>query len=132
MRVLVVTADAEDGKRLVAGLSGHGYAAEWAQDAVGALRLARMIRYDIALVDEMVRGVRWDAMLRGLRGLQHDVAALCMCDDTTPQYQESDAKTEACTFVTKPVIMASLLPHLLAVQERGMVHAPHADARYVL
>lgn len=127
MKILVVEDERKLGEVLLQGLLEHGYAAEWADDGVRALGMARRRIYDALIVDVMLPGLDGFALLETLRSEGDSVPILMLTARSGVEDRVRGLDLGADDYLPKPFEFKELLARL-----RSICRRPAAQPQTVL
>jgi DNA-binding response OmpR family regulator len=124
MRVLV----AEDERRLAdaiaRGLRREGMAVDLAPDGSDALIKARIVRYDVLVLDRDLPGVHGDEVCRAVRGEQPETGILMLTAAGTLEDVVEGLALGADDYLAKPFRFAELVARIHALARRSSPSRP--------
>jgi DNA-binding response OmpR family regulator len=124
MRVLV----AEDERRLAdaiaRGLRREGMAVDLAPDGSDALIKARVVRYDVLVLDRDLPGVHGDDVCRAVRGEQPETGILMLTAAGTLEDVVEGLALGADDYLAKPFRFAELVARIHALARRSSPSRP--------
>src|SRR5271167_1759175 len=124
MRVLI----AEDERRLAdaiaRGLRREGMAVDVAPDGTDALLKARVIRYDVMVLDRELPGVHGDEVCRMVRGERPETGILMLTAAGTLQDVVDGLSIGADDYLPKPFRFAELVARIHALARRSSPSRP--------
>ena len=124
MRVLI----AEDERRLadaiVRGLRREGMAVDLAPDGPEALVKARVVRYDVLVLDRDLPGVHGDDVCRAVRGERPEVGILMLTAAGTLEDLVEGLSLGADDYLPKPFRFAELVARIRALARRSTPSRP--------
>jgi DNA-binding response OmpR family regulator len=131
MRVLI----AEDERRLAdaiaRGLRREGMAVDLAPDGSDALLKARVVRYDVLVLDRDLPGVHGDEVCRAVRGEQPETGILMLTAAGAIEDLVEGLSLGADDYLAKPFRFAELVARIRALARRSVPRQPamltHAD-----
>jgi two-component system, OmpR family, response regulator VanR len=131
MRVLI----AEDERRLAdaiaRGLRREGMAVDLAPDGSEALVEARVIRYDVLILDRDLPGIHGDEVCRAVRGERPETGILMLTAAGTLEDLVEGLSLGADDYLAKPFRFAELVARIHALARRSSPSRPpvlrHAD-----
>jgi DNA-binding response OmpR family regulator len=124
MRVLI----AEDERRLAdaiaRGLRHEGMAVDLAPDGTEALVKARVIRYDVLVLDRDLPGMHGDEVCRAVRGEQPEVGILMLTAAGALEDLVDGLSLGADDYLAKPFRFAELVARIRALARRSSPSRP--------
>src|ERR1700729_3456770 len=124
MRVLI----AEDERRLAdaiaRGLRREGMAVDLAPDGSDALLKARIVRYDVLVLDRDLPGVHGDEVCRAVRGEQPETGILMLTAAGTLEDVVEGLALGADDYLSKPFRFAELVARIHALARRATPSRP--------
>jgi DNA-binding response OmpR family regulator len=124
MRVLI----AEDERRLAdaiaRGLRREGMAVDLAADGADALVKARVVRYDVVLLDRDLPGVHGDEVCRTVRGERPETGILMLTAAGTLEDVVEGLSLGADDYLAKPFRFAELVARIHALARRATPSRP--------
>jgi DNA-binding response OmpR family regulator len=124
MRVLI----AEDERRLAdaiaRGLRREGIAVDLAPDGDAALLKARVVRYDVLVLDRDLPGVHGDAVCRAVRGERPETGILMLTAAGTLEDVVEGLALGADDYLAKPFRFAELVARIHALARRSTPSRP--------
>lgn len=118
MKVLMVEDERKLGEVLLQGLHEHGYAADWAEDGVIALGMARRRIYDALIVDVMLPGMDGFKLLETLRADGDSVPILMLTARSGVDDRVRGLDLGADDYLPKPFEFKEMLARLRAISRR--------------
>ena len=124
MRVLI----AEDERRLAdaiaRGLRREGMAVDLAPDGSDALLKARVVRYDVLVLDRDLPGVHGDDVCRAVRGERPETGILMMTASGSTEDLVEGLALGADDYLAKPFRFAELVARIRALARRSAPRQP--------
>jgi DNA-binding response OmpR family regulator len=124
MRVLI----AEDERRLAdaiaRGLRREGMAVDLAPDGADALLKARVVRYDVLVLDRDLPGLHGDEVCRTVRGERPDTGILMLTAAGTLEDVVEGLSLGADDYLAKPFRFAELVARIRALGRRSIPSRP--------
>jgi DNA-binding response OmpR family regulator len=124
MRVLI----AEDERRLAdaiaRGLRREGMAVDLAPDGTDALLKARVVRYDVLVLDRDLPGIHGDDVCRALRGERPETGILMLTAAGTLEDLVEGLSLGADDYLPKPFRFAELVARIHALARRSAPSRP--------
>lgn len=114
MRLLFINDDSELVTALAERLAPSGAHADYASCGKEALTLARMNRYDVAVMNVKKSGLNGFELVKGLRGLQPTLKVICVTDTGAFEHRVDGLEPGSCAILTKPVTVGVLLSNVNA------------------
>ena len=119
MRVLVVEDDKKVASFIQTGLEQEGHAVDVLHDGAGAADQARMIDYDVVVLDLMLPGRSGFQVLREIRTKKASMAVLILTAKDSLEDRVTGLDAGADDYMAKPFALAELSARLRALSRRG-------------
>jgi len=124
MRVLVIEDDRKVASFIQTGLVQEGYAVDVLHDGSGAAEQARIVDYDVVVLDLMLPGQSGFQVLREIRARKASVPVLILTARDSIEERVTGLDSGADDYMVKPFALAELSARLRALLRRG---APHEN-----
>src|SRR5262245_22192841 len=124
MRVLVIEDDRKVASFIQTGLVQEGYAVDVLHDGSGAAEQARIVDYDVVVLDLMLPGQSGFQVLRDIRARKASVPVLILTARDSIEERVTGLDSGADDYMVKPFALAELSARLRALLRRG---APHEN-----
>lgn len=118
MRLLVVEDDQNIADFIVKGFREAGFAVDHAIDGEEGLQMARIVRYDIAVVDIMLPRLDGISLLGALRQCGINMPVLILSAKQTADERIAALQRGADDYLVKPFLFAELLARIQAILRR--------------
>lgn len=119
MRVLVIEDDRKVAGFIQTGLEQEGHAVDVLNDGAGAADQARMIDYDVVILDLMLPGRSGFQILREIRAKKASLAVLILTAKDSLDDRVAGLDAGADDYMAKPFALAELSARLRALSRRG-------------
>jgi DNA-binding response OmpR family regulator len=119
MRVLVVEDDRAVGSFIRTGLTQEGYSVDLLDEGAGAGDQARVIDYDVVVLDLMLPGRSGFQVLRDIRAVKATLPVLILTAKDSVEDRVTGLDSGADDYMTKPFALAELSARLRALLRRG-------------
>lgn len=119
MRVLVVEDDRKVASFVERGLGQEGYAVDVLHDGEGAGDQARVVDYDVVVLDVMLPGRSGFQVLRDIRSRKPSLPVLLLTARDSVDDRVTGLDSGADDYMTKPFALAELSARLRALLRRG-------------
>jgi DNA-binding response OmpR family regulator len=131
MRVLIAEDERRLAEAIARGLRREGMAVDLAPDGTDALVKARVVRYDVVVLDRDLPGVHGDDVCRAVRGERPETGILMLTAAGTLQDVVDGLAIGADDYLPKPFRFAELVARIHALARRSSPSRPpvltHAD-----
>jgi DNA-binding response OmpR family regulator len=131
MRVLIAEDERRLAEAIARGLRREGMAVDLAPDGTDALVKARVVRYDVVVLDRDLPGVHGDDVCRAVRGERPETGILMLTAAGTLQDVVEGLALGADDYLPKPFRFAELVARIHALARRASPSRPpvltHAD-----
>jgi DNA-binding response OmpR family regulator len=131
MRVLIAEDERRLAEAIARGLRREGMAVDLAPDGTEALVKARVVRYDVVVLDRDLPGVHGDDVCRAVRGERPETGILMLTAAGTLQDVVDGLAIGADDYLPKPFRFAELVARIHALARRASPSRPpvltHAD-----
>jgi DNA-binding response OmpR family regulator len=131
MRVLIAEDERRLAEAIARGLRREGMAVDLAPDGTDALVKARVVRYDVVVLDRDLPGVHGDDVCRAVRGERPETGILMLTAAGTLQDVVDGLAIGADDYLPKPFRFAELVARIHALARRASPSRPpvltHAD-----
>src|SRR5262245_65443970 len=124
MRVLVIEDDRKVASFIQTGVVQEGYAVAVLHDGSGAAEQARIVDYDVVVLDLMLPGQSGFQVLRDIRARKASVPVLILTARDSIEERVTGLDSGADDYMVKPFALAELSARLRALLRRG---APHEN-----
>jgi DNA-binding response OmpR family regulator len=124
MRVLIAEDELRLADAIARGLRREGMAVDVAPDGTEALVKARVIRYDVLVLDRDLPGVHGDDVCRSLRDQQPETGILMLTAAGTLDDVVSGLAIGADDYLAKPFRFAELVARIRALARRSLPSRP--------
>src|SRR6478752_6374865 len=122
MRVLVIEDDRKVASFIQTGLEQEGHAVDVLNDGAGAADQARMIDYDVVVLDLMLPGRSGFQILREIRAKKPALAVLILTAKDSLEDRVAGLDAGADDYMVKPFALAELAARLRALGRRNLPH----------
>ncbi len=119
MRVLIAEDEPRLANLIVRGLRREGMAVDLAPDGVDALRKARVVRYDVLVLDRDLPGAHGDDVCRLVRGERPDTGILMLTAAGAVEDLVDGLALGADDYMPKPFRFAELVARIRALARRA-------------
>jgi DNA-binding response OmpR family regulator len=119
MRVLIAEDEVRLAEAIARGLRREGHAVDVAHDGAGALAKARVVRYDVVLLDRDLPVLHGDEVCRALVAEQPDTRVLMLTAAGEHQHVAAGLDLGADDYVAKPFAFAVLAARVRALGRRA-------------
>ena len=131
MRVLIAEDERRLAEAIARGLRREGMAVDLAPDGTDALVKARVIRYDVLVLDRDLPGVHGDEVCRAVRGERPETGILMLTAAGAIEDLVEGLSLGADDYLAKPFRFAELVARIRALARRSSPRPPpvlhHAD-----
>ena len=131
MRVLIAEDEPRLADAIARGLRREGMAVDLAPDGPDALVKARVVRYDVLVLDRELPGLHGDDVCRAIRGERPDTGILMLTAAGTLEDVVEGLSLGADDYLAKPFRFAELVARIHALARRSTPSRPpilrHAD-----
>jgi DNA-binding response OmpR family regulator len=131
MRVLIAEDERRLAEAIARGLRREGMAVDLAPDGTDALVKARVIRYDVLVLDRDLPGVHGDEVCRAVRGERPETGILMLTAAGAVEDLVEGLSLGADDYLAKPFRFAELVARIRALARRSSPRPPpvlhHAD-----
>src|ERR1700758_4782797 len=131
MRVLIAEDEQRLAEAIARGLRREGMAVDLAPDGTDALIKARVVRYDVLVLDRDLPGVHGDEVCRTLRGERPETGILMLTAAGALEDLVEGLSLGADDYLAKPFRFAELVARIHALARRSSPSRPpvlrHAD-----
>lgn len=124
MRVLVVEDERRLADAIARGLRREGMAVDLAPDGSDALYKARIVRYDVLVLDRDLPGVHGDEVCRAVRGERPETGILMLTAAGTLEDVVEGLALGADDYLAKPFRFAELVARIHALARRATPSRP--------
>jgi DNA-binding response OmpR family regulator len=124
MRVLVAEDEQRLAEAIARGLRREGMAVDLADDGDGALYKARVVRYDVIVLDRDLPGVHGDDVCRSVRAEQSETGILMLTAAGELEDLVEGLSIGADDYLTKPFRFAELIARIHAIARRSAPSLP--------
>src|SRR5580765_4165835 len=119
MRVLIIEDDRKVASFIQTGLAQEGYAVDVLHDGSGAAEQARIVDYDVVVLDLMLPGQSGFQVLRDIRARKASIPILILTAKDSVEERVAGLDGGADDYMVKPFALAELSARLRAVMRRG-------------
>jgi DNA-binding response OmpR family regulator len=131
MRVLIAEDERRLAEAIARGLRREGMAVDLAPDGSDALVKARVIRYDVLVLDRDLPGLHGDEVCRAVRGERPDTGILMLTAAGAVEDLVEGLSLGADDYLAKPFRFAELVARIRALARRSVPRPPpvllHSD-----
>lgn len=120
MRVLVIEDDVKVARFIQTGLEQEGYAVDVLNEGLDAGDQARVIDYDVVVLDLMLPGRSGFQVLRDIRARKASLPVLVLTAKDSLEDRVAGLDAGADDYMTKPFALAELSARLRALLRRGV------------
>jgi len=124
MRVLIAEDELRLAEAIARGLRRHGIAVDLAPDGEQALSKARVVRYDVLVLDRDLPGVHGDDVCRTIRGERPETGILMLTAAGTLEDVVEGLSMGADDYLPKPFRFAELVARIQALARRATPSRP--------
>ncbi|MBV9473427.1 MAG: response regulator transcription factor [Solirubrobacterales bacterium] len=124
MRVLIAEDELRLADAIVRGLRRQGIAVDLAPDGEDALVKARVVRYDVVVLDRDLPGVHGDQVCRAVRGERPETGILMLTAAGTLEDLVEGLSLGADDYLAKPFRFAELVARIHALARRSTPSRP--------
>jgi DNA-binding response OmpR family regulator len=124
MRVLIAEDESRLADAIARGLRREGMAVDLAPDGSEALVKARVVRYDVLVLDRDLPGVHGDEVCRAVRGERPDTGILMLTAAGTLEDVVQGLSLGADDYLAKPFRFAELVARIHALARRSSPSRP--------
>jgi two-component system, OmpR family, response regulator VanR len=124
MRVLIAEDETRLADAIARGLRREGMAVDLAPDGTEALVKARVVRYDVVVLDRDLPGVHGDDVCRAVRGERPETGILMLTAAGTLQDVVEGLALGADDYLAKPFRFAELVARIHALARRSVPSRP--------
>jgi DNA-binding response OmpR family regulator len=124
MRVLIAEDEQRLAEAIARGLRREGMAVDLAPDGTDALVKARVIRYDVLILDRDLPGMHGDDVCRAVRGERPDTGILMLTAAGTLEDLVDGLSVGADDYLPKPFRFAELVARIHALARRSSPSRP--------
>jgi DNA-binding response OmpR family regulator len=124
MRVLIAEDERRLAEAIARGLRREGMAVDLAPDGTDALVKARVVRYDVVVLDRDLPGVHGDDVCRAVRGERPETGILMLTAAGTLQDVVDGLAIGADDYLPKPFRFAELVARIHALARRAAPSRP--------
>src|SRR3981081_3083854 len=124
MRVLVAEDERRLAEAIARGLRREGMAVDLAPDGADALVKARVIRYDVVVLDRDLPGLHGDDVCRAVRGERPETGILMLTAAGTLEDLVEGLSLGADDYLPKPFRFAELVARIRALSRRSVPSLP--------
>lgn len=124
MRVLIAEDEPRLADAIARGLRRHGIAVDLAPDGAQALSKARVVRYDVLVLDRDLPGVHGDDVCRVIRGERPETGILMLTAAGTLEDVVEGLSMGADDYLPKPFRFAELVARIQALARRATPSRP--------
>jgi DNA-binding response OmpR family regulator len=124
MRVLIAEDEVRLADAIARGLRREGMAVDLAPDGTDALVKARVVRYDVVVLDRDLPGVHGDDVCRAVRGERPETGILMLTAAGTLQDVVEGLALGADDYLAKPFRFAELVARIHALARRSTPSRP--------
>jgi DNA-binding response OmpR family regulator len=124
MRVLIAEDEQRLAEAIARGLRREGMAVDLAPDGTDALVKARVIRYDVLILDRDLPGMHGDDVCRAVRGERPDTGILMLTAAGTLEDLVDGLSLGADDYLPKPFRFAELVARIHALARRSSPSRP--------
>ncbi|MBV9048773.1 MAG: response regulator transcription factor, partial [Solirubrobacterales bacterium] len=124
VRVLIAEDERRLAEAIARGLRREGMAVDLAPDGPDALLKARVIRYDVMVLDRDLPGVHGDVVCRTVRGERPEVGILMLTAAGTLEDLVEGLALGADDYLAKPFRFAELVARIRALARRSTPSRP--------
>ena len=129
MRVLIAEDEVRLADAIARGLRRHGIAVDLAPDGEQALTKARVVRYDVLVLDRNLPGVHGDDVCRLVRGERPETGILMLTAAGTLEDMVEGLSMGADDYLPKPFRFAELVARIQALARRAAPSRPPVLSR---
>jgi DNA-binding response OmpR family regulator len=129
MRVLIAEDELRLADAIARGLRRHGIAVDLAPDGDQALSKARVVRYDVLVLDRDLPGVHGDDVCRTIRGERPETGILMLTAAGTLEDMVQGLSMGADDYLPKPFRFAELVARIQALARRATPSRPAVLSR---
>jgi len=119
MRVLVIEDDRKVASFIQTGLVQEGYAVDVLHDGSGAAEQARIVDYDVVVLDLMLPGQSGFQVLRDIRARKASIPVVILTAKDSIEERVAGLDGGADDYMVKPFALAELSARLRALLRRG-------------
>src|SRR5580693_1499190 len=124
MRVLIAEDEQRLAEAIARGLRREGMAVDLAPDGTDALVKARVVRYDVLVLDRDLPGVHGDEVCRTVRGERPETGILMLTAAGTLEDVVEGLSLGADDYLPKPFRFAELVARIRALGRRATPSRP--------
>ena len=124
MRVLIAEDESRLADALARGLRRHGMAVDLARDGEAALAKARVVRYDVLVLDRDLPAVHGDEVCRTVRAERPEAGILMLTAAGTLEDMVEGLSLGADDYLAKPFRFAELVARVHALARRAAPSRP--------
>jgi len=124
MRVLIAEDESRLADAIARGLRREGMAVDLAPDGSEALLKARVVRYDVLVLDRDLPGIHGDDVCRAVRGERPDTGILMLTAAGTLEDVVQGLSLGADDYLAKPFRFAELVARIHALARRSSPSRP--------
>jgi two-component system, OmpR family, response regulator VanR len=124
MRVLIAEDEQRLAEAIARGLRREGMAVDLAPDGTDALVKARVVRYDVLILDRDLPGMHGDDVCRAVRGERPDTGILMLTAAGTLEDLVDGLSLGADDYLPKPFRFAELVARIHALARRSSPSRP--------
>jgi DNA-binding response OmpR family regulator len=124
MRVLIAEDELRLADAIARGLRRHGIAVDLAPDGDQALSKARVVRYDVLVLDRDLPGVHGDDVCRTIRGERPETGILMLTAAGALEDMVQGLSMGADDYLAKPFRFAELVARIQALARRATPSRP--------
>ncbi len=124
MRVLIAEDELQLAAAIARGLRRQGMAVDVAPDGEQALAKARVVRYDVLVLDRDLPGIHGDDVCRTVRGERPETGILMLTAAGTLQDMVEGLSLGADDYLPKPFRFAELVARIHALARRALPSRP--------
>jgi DNA-binding response OmpR family regulator len=124
MRVLIAEDEQRLAEAIARGLRREGIAVDLAPDGTDALVKARVVRYDVLILDRDLPGMHGDDVCRAVRGERPDTGILMLTAAGTLEDLVDGLSLGADDYLPKPFRFAELVARIHALARRSSPSRP--------
>jgi two-component system, OmpR family, response regulator VanR len=124
MRVLIAEDERRLAEAIARGLRREGMAVDLAPDGSDALVKARVIRYDVLVLDRDLPGIHGDEVCRAVRGERPDTGILMLTAAGATEDLVEGLSLGADDYLAKPFRFAELVARIRALARRSVPRPP--------
>lgn len=129
MRVLIAEDELRLADAIARGLRRYGIAVDLAPDGEQALSKARVVRYDVLVLDRDLPGVHGDDVCRAIRGERPEAGILMLTAAGTLEEMVQGLSMGADDYLAKPFRFAELVARIQALARRASPSRPPVLSR---